>query len=209
MGRVPQLSSHSAGRRSGALTATRHGGGPTAWTALLVIIVLLLAPNARTQDVTEASLKAAFLYNFARYTQWSQDVLPGTAPLTVCVLNDSAVGDALARTVKGRLLAGRGISVSHVQPGQSLRSCHLLYITTTSEPQMAAIVKSVTGAPVLTVSEFDNFARKGGIVHIFVENGKIDFRIDLDLARRSGLDLSSRLLGLADEVYEKPAGGRP
>src|SRR5688572_7965464 len=132
MGRVPQLSSHSSRRRSGALTATRHGGRPTAWIGLLVVIVLLLGPNARTQDVTEASLKAAFLYNFARYTQWGPDVLPGTTPLTVCVLNDSAVGDALARTTKGRTLAGRGISVSYVQPDKSLRSCHLLYITSTS-----------------------------------------------------------------------------
>ena len=206
MDRVPHLLSDPARRGSRASFAPRRWGG---CIVLLTVILLLVGPTVRTQQVTEASLKAAFLFNFARFTEWPPEVLPANAQLTFCVVNDGAVGDALVRTVKGRSLAGRGINVLQVQPDRPLRPCHLLYITSASEAQVAAIVKSVGGAAVLTVSEFDDFARKGGILQVFVENGKIKFRINLGLARRVGLQLSSKLLGLADEVFEQPAGGRP
>jgi hypothetical protein len=170
-------------------------------------LFLLCALTARAQDVTEPSLKAAFIYNFAKFTEWPQGVLPPTGSFNACVLGDGPVGDALARTVKNRLLAGRAISVSRVQPDGPLRSCHLLYVAGVTPPQAAAIVAGVQGAPVLTISDLDNFARSGGIAYVFVENGKMRFDLNLDLARRSGLQLSSKLLSLAAHVID-PAGGQ-
>lgn len=180
------------------------------WSLGVVLgIALFGGPAARTQEVTEPSLKAAYLLNFARFTTWGADALPPAAKLSACVLNDESVRDALARHVRGQLLSGREVDVLRVQADGSLRSCHLLYLSALSQAQFAAVVKGIGGAPVLTVSELDGFARKGGIVHIFVQNGKIKFNIDNGLARRSALELSSRLLALAENVYEAPAGGKP
>ena len=57
---------------------------------------------ASAQDVTEPALKAAFIYNFALFTEWPADVVPDEAPFAICVINDAAVRDALLREVKGR-----------------------------------------------------------------------------------------------------------
>jgi hypothetical protein len=172
-------------------------------------MLLLGGTIARTQEVTEPSLKAAFLFSFARFTEWPADALPASGPVVACVLNDNPVSDALEGYVKGRLISGRGINVLRVQPNGPLRSCHFLYVSGASAPQIAAVVKTTAGAPVLTISEYDRFARMGGVVHIFVRNGKINFNIDLGLARRSGLQLSSKLLTLANDVYEQPAAVQP
>ena len=59
---------------------------------------------AVAQDVTEPALKAAFIYNFAKFTEWPGDSA-GREPFVICVLGDAAVGDALERAVKGRRLA--------------------------------------------------------------------------------------------------------
>ena len=54
---------------------------------------------AAAQDVTEPVLKAAFIYNFAKFTEWPVDVMPAGEPLLFCVLGD-AIGEALVRAVR-------------------------------------------------------------------------------------------------------------
>jgi hypothetical protein len=167
---------------------------------------LLFTSTGRAQDVTGPSLKAAFIYSFAKFTEWPEDVLPTTATFTACVLGDSPIRDALERVAKGRQLWGRGISVVQVQLDGKLRSCHLLYVSGVTPAQVTAIVAAVRGAAVLTISDVDDFARQGGIAQMFVENGKMRFDLNLDVARRSGLQLSSKLLALAAHVQDGPSG---
>jgi hypothetical protein len=177
--------------------------------AAIFAALLLCTLAARAQDVSEPSLKAAFIYNFAKFTEWPADALPGTAPFNACVLGDDAIGDALERSVNGRRLSGRGIGVSRVTRDGPLRSCHLLYLSGVTAAQAAAILKDVRGAPVLTISEADDFARLGGIAHMFVENGRMRFNINLEQAKHSHLQLSSKLLVLAARVLDAPGtGGR-
>ena len=163
----------------------------------------------RAQDVTESSLNAAFIYTFAKFTEWPRDVLPATATFTACVLGNSSMREGLGRTVKGRQISGRAVSVSEVQIDGKLRSCHLLYVTGVTAAQLAVIVAEVRGAPVLTISDAADFVHQGGIVRMFVENGKIKFDLNLDSAKSSRLDLSSKLLALAAHVHAGPhAQGR-
>jgi hypothetical protein len=176
--------------------------------AAVAAALLLCTSIGGAQDVTEPSLKAAFIYNFAKFTEWPQGTLPAAAPFTACVLGANASASpiqmALERTVKGRQFAGRQISVVQMRIDGQLRSCHLLYLSGVTLAQVAAILEAVRGAPVLTVSDVDDFARRGGIAQMFVEDGKMRFELNLEAAKRSGLELSSKLLVLAAEVY----GGR-
>jgi hypothetical protein len=168
--------------------------------AILAAFVLVYAAAVRGQDVTEASLKAAFIYNFAKFTEWPQDAPAAT--FNACVLGDNALREALERIVKGRQLSGRTISVAEVQPAGKLRACHLLYVSGAMPAQVAAVVAAVRGSPVLTISDADDFAQQGGIAQMFVESGKMRFDLNLEVAKRSRLQLSSKLLVLAAHVRE-------
>jgi hypothetical protein len=171
-------------------------------------MVLLLCPStAPTQDVTEPSLKAAFIYNFAKFTDWPPESLPTTAVFTACVLGDGPVSDALVRAIKGRQLAGRKMSVLNVQVDGAVRSCHLLYVAGITTTQVSAVLTAARGAPILTISDTDDFIRLGGIAHMFVVQGKMQFEFNLDPARRSKLQLSSQLLALAAHVHDTPVAG--
>jgi YfiR/HmsC-like len=172
------------------------------WSVLVAGLVLACASVPRAQDVTEPSLKAAFVYNFAKFTEWPEDVLPASAPFNACVLDGGSVADALERAVKGRLLGGRQIIVQRVAVGAALRSCHLLFVSGLKGAEVGVVVAAVRGAPVLTISDIDEFALIGGIAHVFVENGTMRFDLNLDLARRSHLQLSSKLLSLATRVHD-------
>jgi hypothetical protein len=166
----------------------------------LIAVLSVGAGRVYAQDVTEVSLKGAFIFNFARFTEWPSEALPQSAAVSACVVGDRAVGEALMRSVSGQKLNGRAISVSIVEPNGSLSSCHFLYISGVPRPRMAEIVYALHEAPILTVSDDDTFIKVGGIVQVFIESGKMRFRINPKSAKRARLQLSSRLLALADLV---------
>src|SRR5262249_9937071 len=125
----------------------------SAWRlAAAAALVMVGAPTAHAQDVTEPSLKAAFVYNFAKFTEWPDDVLPAAGSFTACVLDEGAVGDALERAVRGRQVAGRQVAVQRVRLGSALRGCHLLFISGLSEAEVNTVMTAVKGAAVLTIS---------------------------------------------------------
>jgi len=173
--------------------------------ALLLLLVCSSARRVEAQDVTEVTLKGAFLFNFARFTEWPADALQPDTAVSACVFGDRAVADAFAKTVKGKQLAGRAIAVTTIAANELIPPCHLLYLSGVAEARIAEIVSTLRDTPVLTVSDSDTFTKRGGIVQIFVESGKMKFRINSRSARRARLQLSSRLLALAEVVDEDVA----
>ena len=130
---------------------------PESLTACAALALLLLMPlPAAAQDVTEPALKAAFIYNFAKFTEWPADVMTTAAPLHLCVLGDPAIGDALERVVQGRTLAGHSIEVSQAESaGPPRAGCHILYVSGVTAEQAAKVVAGLRDAPVLTISDVE------------------------------------------------------
>ncbi len=171
-------------------------------SALLSSLLLLLSqPSASAQNVTEPALKGALIHNFAKYTAWLPEALPAQAPFVACVLGDRNVADALERSVRGRTLSNRPITVSFVKADGPLRTCHLLYISAVPDAQAEAVLAAVRGAPVLTMVDLEHFQRRAAIVRVFVDRGTLRFDIDVWLARQSRLELSSQVLSLASKTY--------
>jgi hypothetical protein len=162
-----------------------------------------MVPTA--QAVTQPALKAAFLYNFAKFAEWPVDQ-GSSGPLTLCVLDDSAVEDALAQLVGNGMVNGRTVAVLRGTRSGALRGCHLLYLGDTHPGPAAAILDELKGVPVLIVGDGDQFARSGGMVGLFVEDGRMRFAVNPDAAQRSGVRLSSRLLALAKLVKDARHG---
>jgi hypothetical protein len=158
--------------------------------------VFAVRVGVAAQAVTQPALRAAFLYNFAKFTEWPGDVTT-SSPLTLCVLDDSAVEGALSELVGTGPINGRAVAISRGLTGARLRACHLLYVGDTNTARTAAILDELRGAPVLTVSDGVEFIRSGGIIGLIVEEGRMRFAINPAAAHRAGLRLSSRLLQLA------------
>jgi hypothetical protein len=169
--------------------------GFSSFTHATLAVVLLMHVVTFAQDVTEPSLKAAFIYNLARYTEWP-GASPASGPFVICVLGDPAVSDALGRVVKGRELASRSITVSLVTAGP-MRRCHMLYLSGVSASQATLLLADLQDAPVLTISDIAGFTDAGGTVQFFFESGQLRFRIKLQALKRTHLQISSKVLLLA------------
>ena len=174
---------------------------PSLGFALIVcvaITILLPVPGAASaQDVTEPALKAAFIYNFAKFTEWPGDVVPAEAPLVMCVLGDAAVRGELERVVETRLLAGHRMAVVEMASTGRQQACHLLYVSGIPATEATQIVANLRDVPVLTISDLEGFTALGGIAHLYFQNGQLRFNIEHESAKRARLKISSRLLALA------------
>jgi hypothetical protein len=163
----------------------------------VIASVLVMRDVASAQNVTEPALKAAFIYNFAKFTEWPADSMSGQEPFVLCVVGDAAVGDALKRAVNARVLAGHAMSVSSLVQGSPPGKCQVLYISGVTAAQAAQLVTGERDLPVLTISDLEGFIGLGGIARFFFENGQLRFSVHLESAERAHLRISSRLLTLA------------
>jgi hypothetical protein len=163
----------------------------------------LLPAVAAAQTAPASSVKAAFLYNFAKFTEWpAVAVAPGGA-LVLCVINDGAVADVLRDLTKDRTISGHTLLVQSLKVDAAGRQgCHLIYTAGLDATRSAGLIESIKGMPVFTVSDLEEFTDLGGIARLFIDNGTVRFAINLEAAQRAGLQLSSKLLSLARIVKD-------
>jgi hypothetical protein len=156
------------------------------------------APAASGQTATEAALKAAFLVNFARFTDWPADSLPAGAPLTVCVA-DSGVADALAAllTAEPTTVGGYAIAVRKIRAEDVSSVCAVVYVSQVSASQRSRVLGLLAGTTTLSVTDSEEFMQQGGVIYLYLEDGQMRFVINTGAAERSHLRLSSKLLSLA------------
>ena len=169
-------------------------------------LVAALPASSLAQTASASTVKAAFLYNFAKFAEWPADALAPGQRLSLCVIGDAAVADALEQTIKGRAHEGHELTVEVVAPEAPLRKCHLLYVDGRDPNRTATVLASIKGAPVLSASDGARFAEQGGVAQLIVENERMRFAINVTAADRSRIRLSSRLLGLATIVRDGANG---
>jgi hypothetical protein len=154
---------------------------------------------------TEHQVKAAFLYNFAKFVDWPPQAFSGggSSAFTICVIGDPFEG-ALDKIIRGEVLDGRPLMIRHLASGEDLRGCQIIYVGPAEARGTTQIINAVADAPILTVGETDDFINDGGIIRFVRTGDRIHFQINPDAAERASLKISARLLRLADIVRPRP-----
>lgn len=168
----------------------------------VIVLAWASAAPAYAQTASESALKAAFVYNFAKFTEWPADALSPGSQLVLCVSGDRFVEFALAQLVNGRSIEGHQLVVRWLNDDGSGQSCHVLYVSSTARKRLGQFLSWIETFPVLTVSNASAFAHDGGVAELFLENNRMRFAINVDAAQRSKLRISSRLLSLAKIVRD-------
>lgn len=170
--------------------------------SLFALMLMGALPLAQAQGEVgeERLLKAVFIYNFAKFTRWPDSSWSGESqPLRLCTVGEDNLIAEIER-LSGRPIQGRTVAVETLQRSGEWAECQLLYIARSEQSRYRTIVESLRGKPVLTVSEIQGFGRSGGTIELYRKGGKIRFLINLAVAREAGLEISSRLLSLAEVI---------
>lgn len=165
-------------------------------TLALSLLAWALSCPLLAAEMSEQSLKAAFLYNFARYTEWPN--LP--VDFQICILGEDSLGNAM-EPIARKEIAGRPIRVLRLTADSPLTSCNLLFITAPEQGRIPDIIKTLAGLPVLTVAETGNYDPKLLMLRMSFEQGILVFEANPSVAKAAGLNFSAKMLHLARRIY--------
>lgn len=183
--------------------------GPQRRSPAVLCIVLVLAcvpllaraQRAAAQVAGEYEVKAAFLYNFAKFIEWPALEVPAVPEaFSLCVLGDDPFGGSLERVVRGKTVQDHPLIVRHLVDVEEAVRCQILFVTASALGQFRRMLAAVEGAPVLIVGDTEDVVHWGGMVGFHMEGNRVRFVINQAAVERAGLQASSQLLNVADKV---------
>jgi hypothetical protein len=177
--------------------APRGSRGFLALACVLVLVgsVRLGGAEPGPEEIHESQIKAAFLFNFAKFVQWPASEVNG--PFAVCTVGEDGFAQVLTQTVKGKSVQGRVIVVRRTRRDDDVRACDIVFVSASEASRTSDIVERLRNTAVLVVGETPHFLREGGHIRFFVEGNRVRFQIDAENALQAGLKISSQLLSLA------------
>jgi len=171
------------------------------WLVLLVLAIAGVTAAQGQEAELEYKVKAAFLYNFISFVEWPTNKLAATdKEVLVGCLPDDPAAPILARALAGKVADGRQIRLVILTEGQEASGCHLLFLGRARAAQVDATLARVKKAPVLTVSEVDDFGQRGGMINFVRHERTFRFEVNLGAAESAGLRISSKLASMATVV---------
>jgi hypothetical protein len=176
----------------------------------LACLGALAAPQtsqAAEPEASEAAVQAAYLFNFARFTEWP----PGgfstrNAPLNYCLLGRRDALASAMSSLNDRPVQGHPLRFMQPERLEDIKVCHLIFVAETDPRRRAQALQALSGQPTLTVSDIEGFAKDGGMIGLIRMGTRLRFEINRTQTQKTGLRLSADLLSLATAIVEADLG---
>ena len=178
----------------------------------LLGLALLLGPicaapaQEQSSAASEYDVKAAFLFNIAKYVEWPPHALAPGATIVIGILGDDPFGDGIDRLVEGRRVNDRSITVRRLTRLNDLKDTHILFISASERDRAPQICSAAEESNIITVGDTPQ-TEPFAAINFAVERGRIVFTANLEAARRSSTRVSSKLLHLAKSVRGSKQSG--
>ena len=173
------------------------------WLRAAAAAALLAFAPAAAAQVSEAAVKAAFVFKFLGYVEWAPGAFAQPdSPMVIGTMAAEEVTQELERIVQGRAVHGRRVVVRKLSEGDKLAGVHVLFIGR-GEPATRGIVRQARDQGVLAVTETERGLEMGAAINLVVADEKVGFEVSLDATEKSGFRISSRMLGVARRVVPR------
>ena len=161
---------------------------------LLFLITAGAAPHAYAEHArpAEYEVKAAFIYNFAKFIEWPADA---GASFNLCVLGEDPFGAALD-LINGKPVRDKNVAVKRIKSHQQLKTCQIVFISASEKEHLPQILDAVENLSVLTIGDTNGFTQQGVAINFYIEDEKVRFEINPKAAESADLKISSKLLKL-------------
>ena len=174
--------------------------------SLLLVLFAGLGGSVQAQELTsEYSIKAAFLFNFARFVEWPSEMMARSSALNLCVFGHDPFHGELERVIREKTISNRPLVGRRISAPGDARACHIVFVSAADKAKVREVLTAVRDTSCLTVGEDAEFARSGGMITFVIEDDKIRFDINLGSAEAARLKISAKVLSVARTVRVAPA----
>jgi hypothetical protein len=153
----------------------------------------------------EHQIKAAYLYNFARYIQWPEGTFKSKkAPFVIGIIGSDPITKDLQKIAKTRKVEEHPIEIKQFNTAKEVTPCQILFFSPSLDPYVQEkVLKKMAGQNVLLVGQTSNFLEIGGVIGFVVNannDNKVRLVIDLKAVQRQKLKASAKLLRVAKVI---------
>lgn len=166
------------------------------------IIVLCLTVSAsaaadRTALPSEYQVKAAILFNIAKFVEWPEGTFHSpSAPIIIGILGEDPFGSTM-EAAKDRTVSGRKIQMRYFASVEDVIQCHILFVSRSEKGKLTSILNKFRDTTLLLVGDTEEFAQKGGMINLSMQNESVNIEINVDALNHAGIKVNSRLLNMA------------
>jgi hypothetical protein len=165
----------------------------------IALALIALAQEPATAESLEARIKAAYLLKLSSFVRWPATVFTdANAPLRICIVGRSDVHAVLEALARNQQVAGRTIAAVHIphDSAAQAQSCQALFVGRNS-PAWRDLLTATKRSPVLTITDRAG-GTHGGVIEFIESGGNIRIGVDRAEARARSLELSSKLVQIAE-----------
>lgn len=168
--------------------------------SLLLGLGLLFSPHLPmlAQSLEEQTVLAALALNIVRFSTWPIDA-PIKDTIDFCVIGDNVVQQSFT-AIDHKAVGNKTLQIINLSRLRNFEDCHVLYISELKQNILLQVFAEVKKRPLLTIGEGYDFAEQGGMIGLENVNGKITLHVNLTRVHESNLNISARLLKLANII---------
>ena len=160
--------------------------------------------TASSHKFFEYQVKAEFLTKITNFINWPEGTFSDpNEPFIITLAGKNPFGPYLKNLAKTRKIKNHRVILRQMKDKDSLKKCHMLFISKTEKRNLAGILSLAGNKPILIVGDGEKLAQKGTHISLYKRKQRIRFNINLGAARKSGIIINSKLLRLATTVYGK------
>lgn len=165
------------------------------WLSFLSVIF----QPVRGATFSEDQIKAVYLFNFAEFIRWPESAFSGHPDtFHFCALSEaSPVINILKKVIKGEQAKGRKLIFRRIKNLQVVQGCQVLYMQNNEFSQFEEFSTEIKNSHVLSVSDQDDFVKRGGMITISRLGNRLRPTINIKRLKLAGLKASAKLLRLA------------
>lgn len=167
---------------------------------ILLGLLLLIGNNDLCAQAPEYQIKAAMLANFALFVGWPETAYATPdSPFVTCVLGSDPFGSFLKAELGDRI-GSHPVEVRNISTPNDAVGCHIVFISKSEQSRLEKVLsrlKTGSGLIISDIADTGLFCRKGGMIALKMEEGKVRFDLNAGALANSGYKVDSKLKRLA------------
>src|SRR4030095_5778972 len=106
-----------------------------------------VSPALEEDGPSEYQIKAAFLFNFAKFVEWPDTAFKSAdEPIGICMLGRNPFGSTLEDAVPRKVVGNRTFAVREVSTTQQAAKCHILFVAASEGKRIWPLFDELEGS---------------------------------------------------------------
>lgn len=167
---------------------------------LVTIFIIYTGFSVNSLAIDEYAIKSTIIYRICKFTQWPQPA-DKDKPFTISILGETTAGKEIK--IPWDTIDKRRIVIRKIRNLSEINHSEVLFITSSENYRIDAILDYIGNKPVLTVGDTRGFAQKGVIINLYIHKNSVRFEINYEASKKASLQMHSQLFAIGRVVKTK------